>query len=152
MIESWRIVKAERRDDVLMGEGARIFGGRWNSPGIPVVYTAEHRSLAMLETLVHIPQSAAIGVYLMFPVSFDESLVEEIELADLPQGWDSEPPSSISQSVGNTWAQANRSLVLAVPSALVPEERNYLINPHHPKFSTVSIGDSATCRFDPRLL
>lgn len=152
MIEAWRIVKAERRDDALRGEGARIFGGRWNSPGVPLIYTAEHRSLAMLETLVHVAQAAALGGYVIFPVRFKESAVEEMALAKLPRGWDREPPSRVSQAVGNEWVKAQRSLVLAVPSAVAPPERNYLINPRHPDFKAVSIGKPEVCRFDPRLL
>lgn len=152
MIEAWRIATKAARGTAFSGDGARRNAGRWNSLGIPVVYTASHRSLAMLEILVHLRGKGPLPAYITFPIGFDESLVEHVGLATLAAGWDAEPASASSQAVGDNWAREARSAVLAVPSAVVPEEINYLLNPNHAQFSTIAIGDPSLCRFDPRLI
>lgn len=151
MISAWRIAKSAPQNEVFSGEGSRQFGGRWNSIGIPVVYTASHLSLAMLEILVHLRGKGPLPIFFAHPISFGESLVEQIPLSALPAGWDAEPPSMVSQGIGDSWVRNATSAILAVPNAVVPGEINFLLNPSHPRFAEITIGSPTPCRFDPRL-
>lgn len=90
--------------------------------------------------------------FYVYAVSFDEALLEDLPIASLPAGWNSEPPTAASQSLGDAWVLAASSAVLAVPSVIVPEERNYVLNPGHMRFSEVQIGAPVVCTIDPRLL
>jgi RES domain-containing protein len=91
------------------GQGAKDWGGRWNSRGVPVVYTAPHRSLSILEILVHVKGGAGIGSaatstpFYVYTVSFDTTLLEELPISSLPAGWNSAPPTATSQSLGDAW-------------------------------------------------
>jgi len=158
LIEAYRISKESDPAKAFSGQGAKDWGGRWNSRGVGVVYTAAHRSLAILEVLVHVKggggtASAAISIpFSIYAISFDKSLLEELPIASLPAGWNSEPPAKASQSLGDAWALAARSAVLAVPSVMVTEERNYVLNPYHPRFSEIQIASPVACPVDPRLL
>jgi RES domain-containing protein len=149
-MEAWRITRASKPADAFSGEGARLYGGRWNSPGIRLVYTAGSRSLAILEVLAHLTKSAPLNSYLLYRVECDDSLVQILDY--LPPGWKSEPPSAASQSIGDAWVQSATHPVLSVPSAIVPEERNYLLNPAHSEFVQIVIERPVPYRFDPRLL
>lgn len=149
MIEAWRIDRAIYRATAFTGEGARLYGGRWNSQGISVVYAAENRSLAMLEILVHMRKPKG---YELYSVKFDESLVQELAIKNLPRNWDVEPPLADTQEIGDNWVTRASSAVLSVPSAVVPEERNYILNPRHPDFKQLKIDGPFPCYFDPRLL
>jgi RES domain-containing protein len=140
------------------GQSAKDWGGRWNSRGVAVVYTAAHRSLSILEVLVHVEGGAGTGrgaisvPFYSYPISFESALLEESPISSPPAGWNSEPPTAASQSLGDAWVLAARSPVLAVPSVIVPEECNYVLNPNHPHFPKVQIGSSVACSLDPRLL
>jgi RES domain-containing protein len=149
LIEAWRIDRKIYRATTFTGEGARLYGGRWNSQSFSVVYTAEHRSLAMLEVLVHLRKPKD---YELYSVKFDESLVQELATDNLPRGWDAEPPTSNTQEIGDKWVMSASSAVLSVPSAVVPEERNYILNPRHADFKHMQIDGPFPCYFDPRLL
>ena len=85
-LRSWRIAKRKHAGEAFTGEGAREYGGRWNSPGIPIVYTAEHASLAILEVLVHLGAAQLLPDYVLFQLEFDEALVEGLDEAALPAG------------------------------------------------------------------
>ena len=158
MIEAYRISKEPDLQKAFSGQGAKDWGGRWNSRGVAVVYTAAHRSLSILEVLVHLKGgsgtgSAAISTpFYIYTVAFGARLLEELPISSLPAGWNSEPPSSASQSLGDGWVSAAKSPVLAVPSVVVPEEPNYILNPNHADFSEIQIGSPVACAFDPRLL
>lgn len=149
MIEAWRIDRKSYRATAFTGEGARLYGGRWNSAGVPVIYTAEHKSLAMLEILVHLRK---VKDYELYSVKFDESLVQELAIQNLPANWDVEPPTSDTQELGDSWVMSASSAVLSVPSVVVPEEQNYILNPRHPDFKHIRIEGPFPCFFDPRLL
>lgn len=149
MIEAWRIERAIYRATAFTGEGARLYGGRWNSQGISLVYAAENRSLAMLEILVHMRKPKG---YELYSVQFDESLVRELRDENLPQNWDVEPPTTDTQEIGDNWVMNASSAVLSVPSAVVHEERNYILNPRHPDFKQIKVDGPFPCSFDPRLL
>jgi RES domain-containing protein len=149
LIEVWRIDRKIYRATAFTGEGARLYGGRWNSQGVAVIYAAEHRSLAMLEILVHIRKPKDFELY---SVKFDDSFVLELAGENLPHNWDVEPPTSETQEIGDNWVLSTSSAVLSVPSAVVPEERNYILNPRHPEFKQIKIDGPFPCHFDPRLL
>lgn len=123
-----------------------------------MVYTAAHRSLSILEVLVHIKGGAGMGrtaisaPFYVYAVSFGAALLEKSPISSLPLGWNSEPPTAASQSLGDAWVLAARSAILAVPSVIVPEEHKYLLNPNHPRFPEIKIGPPVACSVDPRLL
>lgn len=158
MIEAYRISKESNPAKAFSGQGAKDWGGRWNSKSVAVVYTAAHRSLSILEVLVHVKGGAGTGSaaistpFYVYSVSFDSALLEELSTSSLPAGWNSEPPTAASQSLGDAWVLAASSAVLSVPSVIVPEERNYVLNPSHPRFPDIRIGAPVACALDPRLL
>ncbi len=135
----------------MTGEGARLYGGRWNPPGIAMVYAAESRALAALEMLVHLRSQKLMASYVVFELRFDAKILERLPIASLPVDWRSDPVPFSTQAVGESWVVAGSSPVLRVPSVLIPEEFNYLLNPHHPGFSEIEIGDAVSFAFDPRL-
>lgn len=148
---AWRIVKASRVASAFDGEGARLYGGRWNSPGHALVYTAENVSLAALELLVHLQDSALLSSYSLLSARFATALVRKLERAALPVGWNGYPAPLQLRELGDTWIAAGRSAVLEVPSAVVPAEKNYLLNPAHRDFGKVTLGTPQRFSFDPRL-
>jgi RES domain-containing protein len=151
-IRAWRIVKAKYAASALSGEGARKYGGRWNTPGVAVVYAAGSLSLAILEMLVHLQSHELLGRYVSFEVAFDSGGVEDLDLTKLPKRWRKSPPPTTVQRLGDAWATSGKSCILRVPSSIVPAESNYLINPKHPDFAGVSHGPKQPIRFDPRLI
>jgi RES domain-containing protein len=148
----WRIVPAHRAADAFSGEGARLFGGRWNSVGVPMVYVAESMALGALEILVHVDDGNFMEEYLTIPVTFDKRLVRVLDFDALPSDWRENPPPVSTQQLGDQWAHAQDSVVLQVPSVLIPGERNYLINPLHPNLGKLKIGAPQPFEFDPRLM
>lgn len=151
-IHAWRIVKARLAADAFSGDGARVYGGRWNSPGIRVVYTAGSTSLAILGMLVHLQAQDLLQRYVVFEVAFTKSLIRTVGLDELPKAWRRSPPPEIVQRVGDVWIGMGDTAVLQLPSAIVPGEWNYLLNPAHPEFSKITIGPKQRIKFDPRLL
>jgi RES domain-containing protein len=151
-ITAYRITKTKRVKTAFDGEGARLYGGRWNSIGTRMIYVAGSRSLATLEILVHTEDVSTIeGQYSIIPVTFPEKLVLRISPADLPKSWSSPEPLAETQIFGDRWILGSRSAILEVPSAVTNEESNYLLNPAHPDFASIVIGDGAPFRIDPRL-
>lgn len=147
----WRIVKRRHVTGAFSGEGARLYGGRWNLKETAVVYTAASISLAALEILVHIRDPDRAVDYVLIPAEVPAGIVETVDESSLPPGWASESVLEPVQRFGSDWAASLRSCVLRVPSAVVPLEWNYLINPAHPRFPDVRIGSPLSFRFDPRL-
>jgi RES domain-containing protein len=147
----WRIVKEKHARTAFSGEGAREFGGRWNSVGVSVIYCSEHLSLAALETLVHIVPVMVRDKFRAYRFRFDESLLTSVTEKKLPKGWNARPPTPVSKDIGDGWAKSARSVVLALPSVLVPLERTFLLNPKHPDFRKLEIKDIGTFVLDPRL-
>lgn len=146
----WRIARSAY--PALDGEGARISGGRWNSKGIPVVYTAGSRALAMLEVLAWTDPEDVPKDYEIKEIVVPEGItVEVVDPHELPPDW-RKPRSPACRAVGDAWAGAERSLVLQVPSALVPEEPNFLLNPRHAAAANVRVVVCRPFSFDPRLL
>jgi RES domain-containing protein len=129
---AWRICKEKHSKHAFSGEGARLFGGRWNSPGTSVVYVAGSQSLAALEMLVHLSAADLLGKYVLIPVEIEESFIAEIPL--LPKSWRAYPAPTEMRIIGDEWAHSGSSVALRVPSTLVPSEANFLLNPQHADF------------------
>jgi RES domain-containing protein len=151
MRQAWRIVKERHAATAFFGEGAAKAGGRWNSRGVALVYTSSTKSLAVLENLVHL-NPPVLFKYVAFRVEFDDALVEEFPQRLLPADWSAEPPPVSSKAIGDAWVRESRSAVLALPSALLAGEPNYLLNPAHPDFRKTVISKPEVFTFDSRLL
>jgi RES domain-containing protein len=152
MITAWRIVQTRHLQTAFDGLGASQYPGRWNERGIPIVYTAGSLSLAALEMLVHLPGPNILQKYQSIPVSFDEALCRQLSPTDLPLDWADDPAPISTRALGAQWIADASSVVLAVPSAVVPIERIFLLNPRHPDFPGLTIGEAQQFQFDPRLL
>ncbi len=151
-VSAWRIVKAKLADAAFSGHGARVAGGRWNSPGTAVVYVSDSASLAMLEMLVHLQSPDLLKRYVLFEVKFDDALVRTVDLQALPRSWRKSPPHPVVQQVGDRWVAGGASAALKVPSVIVPDGWNYLLNPAHADFKSMVIGPRQATKFDPRLM
>ncbi len=148
----YRLCSARNQTTAFTGLGASLAGGRWNHKGVEVVYTAGSLSLAALECLVHFSSQTLPSDYISFEVTVhSEVSVETIAVASLPANWQDETPPVTTQSIGTEWINGQRSLLLKVPSIIIPTEFNFLINPGHQEFSRLIIGQPVPFRFDPRL-
>ena len=136
----WRICRRPFAD--LSGKGARLYGGRWNSPGRPLIYTAEAAALAVLEVRVHLDLDwdTLPDDYVL--VSIDLGALVPEAIANLP----ADP-----RAMGDAWLRSGRSALLRVPSQIVPESHNVLINPAHADASSITIGSIRSFAFDRRL-
>lgn len=117
-----------------------------------MVYVASTRALAALEQLVHLDRSTLLSSFVLIPCEFDERLVTDLDLTLLPDEWRRDPPPSDLAVIGDAWIKNAGSAVLAVPSAIIEEEKNFLLNPAHPDFLEIKIGDSVGFDFDQRLI
>ncbi len=146
----WRICsRAHRRFD---GEGARRYGGRWNHTGTSVVYTSGSLSLAVLELFVHVDIDTAPGDLVAIQVDIPDTLtIETVKIERLPRDWRRYPGPEALKDIGTAWASKASTAILAVPSAVIPEERNYLLNPAHRHFKRIRLRKPAAFRFDPRM-
>ncbi len=152
MLTLWRIAKRRHADSAFGGEGARLYGGRWNSVGVRVAYASESIALACLEVLMGLQRSSVLASYSLVSAQVDEASVEALPAASLPAGWRHHPPSGDCQAIGNWWVAERRSAVLRVPSAIIEVESNYLLNPEHPGFGRITISPPVPFAFDARLL
>ena len=134
------------------GEGARLAGGRWNHRGVAVVYTSATLSLAALEYFVNLEFATAPSDLVAVPAGIPDS-VSCTEIADsvLPPSWRAYPAPHRLADLGSAWATSTRSAVLIVPSAVIPAERNYVLNPGHPEFRAIRVGTAEPFAFDPRM-
>ncbi len=146
----------------MSGTGAFRSGGRWNSPGRHVVYASGHLSLAMLELLVHVDDAEALlGIPHSYrSIGFTADDVATLAEDDLPSAWNARPEARASKLAGDEWLDSRSTLVLAVPSVIVPPDLryepsylNYLINPRHPAFAAaITLGGIRELIWDPRLV
>ncbi len=151
MPSAWRIVAGHRAENPFDGEGARRNGGRWNRPGTPVVYTAGSRALAALEMLVHLDRATPLR-FLLIEVSIPPHLVGRLSRLPPVAALRSPAIQPATRDAGEAWLAAGKSPVLEIPSAIIPEEPNYLLNPLHPRFAEIGTGTPHPFAFDPRLL
>ncbi|MGH7584226.1 MAG: RES family NAD+ phosphorylase [Gemmatimonadales bacterium] len=146
----YRICRAAHR--ALDGEGARLYGGRWNSAGRAVIYLSGSRALAALELLVHLDSSEAPRDLVLIEVSFPDDSTDIVRPDSLPASWSRTPDHPACQARGDAWLDAAKQLALRVPAAPVAEEVNYLLNPAHPAFRRVRTRTQRRFTFDPRLI
>ncbi len=146
----WRLCK--RRYAAFDGRGARLAGGRWNRPGTAVVYTSESLALAGLELLVHADPELLPEDLVAICADIPEAVrVARLEEEALPKNWRRYPAPEDLARIGNEWAESLASVALSVPSAVVPRERNVLLNPAHRDFRKIRIGRPESFTLDPRL-
>lgn len=137
----------------LSGTGAGLHGGRWNPRGVNMVYSAESRALAALELYANRSSAAVLAnLSLVSIVIPDDIAVKRIREGDLPRGWNRYPAAPELPDLGAAWVGSRETLVLCVPSALMPRENNYLINPAHADMSRIHLGEIEEYRFDQRFL
>ena len=152
IIRSYRIVSKRYVLSAFDGEGARDHGGRWNCRGTRMVYTAGSSSAAILDLLVHSEDYSILKeLYAYIPVDIDEKLINIQTPDDSPSGWNRAEIISATQRIGDEWIDSASSVVLRVPSAVAPEEYNYLVNPAHPDFEKLKIGEPQILPIDSRL-
>ena len=152
MPEAWRIVKSRYAADAFNGEGARLYGSRWTSRGRRAVSASASAALAILEVLVHLEAPAILPAYMLIPITIPDDAIQRIDPAELPPDWREYPPPARLQELGDAWLDAGITPVLQVPSAIVPAEFNFVLNPAHPAFARIRIGQPRPYSFDPRLL
>jgi RES domain-containing protein len=149
---AWRIEKARHAPNTRAGVGARLVGGRWTSPGRPAIYCAGHLSLAILEVIVHAPDPATrSAARVRFRIQFDRKLVERVPDGAVPADFSPRTPYAITRRIGDEWLRHGHAPVLSVPSAIVPLEPNYLLNPEHPKFEDLFWDGGDAITLDDRL-
>ncbi len=152
MIKLFRIATSEHISDI-SGTGARIYGGRWNHKGYPVVYASGSRSLAALEFLVHVPMALAPENLSILEINITESVeIESVNESQLPLNWRDYPAPEQLADIGTNWLKSKSSLLLEIPSAVVNKEVNILINPLHEDIKSVSLVTVEKFSFDPRLM
>ena len=151
MLTVWRLTTARFGRSAFSGEGARLYGGRWNHKGVPLVYTAETQSLAMLEMLVQ--DEPLRARYVIIEARIPASVrIERLSAADLPTQWRELRAREEHRAIGSAWVQKQTAAVLAVPSAVISAELNYLLNPLHPDIRRISIGKPQRFETDLRLI
>lgn len=147
----WRVARAKYQQ--LDGEGARLNGGRWNSEGYPVVYAASSAPLAVLELLVHVAVEDLPTDLVLVEVDVPDDVgLTEVRLDQLPSDWNAVPDHPECVRLGDEWVTSSRTLLLRVPSAVMPRESNVLINPEHPEMERVMVAAREPFAFDPRLV
>ena len=150
MIRVWRLSSSHY--PVPDGEGARLYPGRWNLPGVAVVYASATLSLAVLETLVHVDSDILPDNLITLSADIPDQLaIEVIQDDELPSNWREYPVPEALQVRGTQWVQRGHTAVLSVPSVVAPGERNYLLNPAHPDFSKIKWSKPSPFKWDPRL-
>lgn len=154
MITAWRLAApefAQTAGDLMSGEGARRYGGRWNSPGRAAVYLDDSLALAAMELLVHLKSEDVLRVYRKMPVFIPERLIAHIDEDDLPPGWAQPTLHPVTRKIGDRWIDSGQSAVLQVPSATVRGESNFIVNREHDDFDDIATGPVSDFRYDARL-
>jgi RES domain-containing protein len=150
---AFRLDKAKWGKQAFTGQGASLEGGRWNPAGVSVVYASQHLAMAAMEKLVHLNPGLGSKVqYVSFRIHFFDTPIETLPLDKLPSGWDAKPARAEIQRLGAEWFASRRTAILQVPSAIIPSEWNFVLNPTHPDFARITIEPPVPFAFDPRLL
>ena len=148
----YRIVKTKYAATAFDGEGAFRYGGRWNTRGTRIIYTAGSLALAALEMLVHLDDDELLLAYSFVAANIPTSLILPVKaFRSLPKDWNASPAPLVLQHLGDAWVTANVSAVLEVPTSIVPVENNYLLNPAHPDFAQITLAKPQRFVFDVRL-
>lgn len=139
--------------EMMSGEGGLRAGARWHTKGRPIIYTATSQALATLEIAVNLKNPGVIPAYCILEVDVPDGLIISLDAGTLPAGWNTRTGEPIiARSIGDRWLVSQASAALQVPSSVIPDEDNVLINPEHPDFRKVTFGDPLTFPFDSRLL
>ncbi len=149
MTSVWRIVKEKYADIAFDGEGARLYGGRWNHPGFPAVYCSETLALAALELFVQLDAAPNMSLVAIEASFSDEISIETLEKP--PKNWNHYPLSIETQNLGSEWIKEEKSTVLKVPSVIISREFNYILNPRHTDFNKIKIHKPTVFTFDARM-
>ncbi len=145
----YRLANEQYKDDI-SGTGAKLFGGRWNTAGLPVLYTTENISLAVLEILVRTDISLIPLHYYLIKIELpDMASITILNKNKLKKGWKNDP--GYTQWIGNEFLKSNKALVLKIPSVIVDQEHNFIINTEHIEFKKIKITSSNKFSFDKRL-
>lgn len=153
MARGWRIVSLKYAATAFSGEGARLYGGRWNSPGQAAVYLADSRALAALEVLVHLSRPFQELEYVLFGVEIPDRMIRTLRDEKGGQDWIPSPSlPAQTQALGDAFLEQRSSAVLRVPSQVIAGEFNYLVNPKHPLIGGLKVGQGVAFYFDNRLL
>jgi len=148
----WRLCRRKFADQAFSGIGAKLYGSRWNEAGLPMVYTAGSLSLAMVETFVHLDEDLIPDDYDAIAADMPANLaLTRLDVAALPPDWRNYPPPDTLKQIGSEWLRSGKTPVLAVPSVIVPQEENYLLNPENVSFSRLVIHPAVPFQFDPRM-
>ena len=148
----YRIDREKRRHDLLSGKGAQEYGGRWNPIGTKAVYTAQHISLAYLEVVMHLNIASDLpDDRILLHIEIPDEL-EVIKVSRLPKDWNTLPYNRKTQDIFTRFCSDHKAAVLQVPSAVVPKEHNFIINPLHPDFEKISVKKVEKFSFDERLM
>jgi RES domain-containing protein len=148
----YRFSKEQFRLD-LSGKGAELYGGRWNSKGVAMLYTSQSRALAFAEIAIHLPIGIVPDNYFLIAINIPDAIsMEKLDAMDLPTDWRSNPHSNSTQQIGDKFLSEGNSLVLQVPSAIVPGDFNFLLNPSHRQMGKVEISNVEPFEFDSRFI
>ena len=151
-MKGYRLVKKKWSKQTFDGEGARRYGGRWNSKGKRCVYLASTASLALLEIMVHLDDYSLLADYALYQMEIPDSSLLELDSDSLPDDWDADPAPLATAQIGDEWLTSLASTALYVPSTIVPMENNILLNPAHPQYSeTLASVKEINFRADSRL-
>ncbi len=151
-IPGYRLIKRKWKDTAFDGIGAKRYGGRWNSKGKSCVYVAGSEPLAVLEAMVHLEDYSLLQQYVMFQIQMPKNAMLTLPANELPENWRELPAPAETAEIGDNWLDEGISLALAVPSAILPRENNFLLNPSHPDFeAAVATAQLVDFEADPRL-
>jgi len=151
-ISGWRLVKQRFAHVAFDGEGARRYGGRWNSPGRPMVYLGGAPAIAALEVMAHNARASLLRQhFVIIEARIPVELVLDLDPAALRGNWNDPADTDRTAAIGDAWLRSRSSVALRVPSAVLPLERNLLLNPLHGAFGAVRILEPRPFAFDPRL-
>jgi RES domain-containing protein len=149
-VRVWRITSAAHA--AFDGEGTRRYGSRWTPRGLPAIYTSATLSLAALERFVHTDSDIEPRDLVAISVEIsDGTAIESVGVETLPADWRTFPPPPTLAAIGDEWFHASRTAILSVPSVVIPNERNFVLNPTHREFAQLSIGPPEPFSFDPRM-
>ncbi len=155
MLVGWRIAApefAQASEDILSGEGARLYGGPWNIPGTAAVYLGDSLALAALELLVRLMNREVLETFrkVLVYIPDEDGILTCVEASNLSPGWRTAPPTE-TRSIGDAWFESRLSPVLRVPSAVISVETNFVVNPLHQDIGALSTGQITDFHFDSRL-
>ncbi len=133
-MQVYRLIKTKYADNPLDPQGAKLYGGRWNSKGMAAVYASDSIALVALEKLIHLHCNDVLNHFVLCEITLKDDAIMTLAEDTLPKDWRDDPLPSSTMAIGDEWLTSGESLVLAVPSTVVPQQLNLIINPNHPGF------------------